>query len=501
MSQLKKGAILSYVNIALTNFIGLLLTPFIIKSLGDSEYGLYTLIGSLVAYLTLMDLGLNNTIVRFVAKYRAEKDPLGESNFLGSIFIIYFIISIGIVLVGTYIYFSLENIFQTSLSPLEIEKAKVMFQILILNLAITLPAGAFTAICNAYEKFVFPRYVTIVKYLLRTLLVFLILTYGGKAIAIVVIDTVLNIAISFVIFIYVIKKTTMKVSFKNIDKLLFKKIFKYSIWIFLMGIIGQFFWNTGQIVLGLKTSTKLIAIYGLGITLGSYYGGFAGAINTVFLPRATKMSLFNSNEEIIEEMIKIGRILLIVLSYILIAFLLFGKEFIVLWVGEEYIDSWFVAAIIMLVYSIPLLQNFAHSIIEAKNKVAYKVVIYFIFISMGIALGYLLIDDYGVKGMAFGISIGWLIAQVFLNYFLYKGLNLNMCHFFKKIILDKLFLQILFLFFVSYFINFLGEGNWFVFIVKLILYSIVYISILISFGINKFEKEMFFSFLKIKKRE
>lgn len=40
MSQLKKGALLSYANIFLTNVIGLILTPFIVKSLGDSEYGL-----------------------------------------------------------------------------------------------------------------------------------------------------------------------------------------------------------------------------------------------------------------------------------------------------------------------------------------------------------------------------------------------------------------------------------------------------------------------------
>ena len=94
MSQLKKGAILSYGNILLTNIIGLVITPFMIKALGDSEYGLYTLIGSLVTYFSLMDFGLNNTIIRFVAKYRAEKDKKGEENFLVSILLIYLVISL-----------------------------------------------------------------------------------------------------------------------------------------------------------------------------------------------------------------------------------------------------------------------------------------------------------------------------------------------------------------------------------------------------------------------
>ena len=82
MSQLKKGALLSYISIFLTNVIGLILTPFIIKNLGDAEYGLYTLIGAFIGYISVFDFGLNNTIIRFVAKYRAEKDRIGEENFL-----------------------------------------------------------------------------------------------------------------------------------------------------------------------------------------------------------------------------------------------------------------------------------------------------------------------------------------------------------------------------------------------------------------------------------
>ena len=111
MSQLKKGTILSYINILLTNLIGLVLTPFIIKYLGDSEYGLYALVGSFVAYFSLMDLGLNNTIIRFVAKYRAEKDSKGEANFLATIVLIYFAISLVIVVLGTITYFNLDDLY------------------------------------------------------------------------------------------------------------------------------------------------------------------------------------------------------------------------------------------------------------------------------------------------------------------------------------------------------------------------------------------------------
>ena len=69
----KIGAILSYVSIIASTVISLIYTPFMIKSLGQSEYGLYSLINSVIGYLTLLDLGFGNAIVVYTSRYRAQK--------------------------------------------------------------------------------------------------------------------------------------------------------------------------------------------------------------------------------------------------------------------------------------------------------------------------------------------------------------------------------------------------------------------------------------------
>ena len=73
----------------LTNVIGIFLTPFILRHLGSSEYGIYLTIGAFIGTISLLDFGLNNTVVRFVAKYRAEKDRDSEENFLATTMLIY----------------------------------------------------------------------------------------------------------------------------------------------------------------------------------------------------------------------------------------------------------------------------------------------------------------------------------------------------------------------------------------------------------------------------
>ena len=78
--QRKVGAILSYLSIIATTLIQLLYTPLLIKMLGQSEYGLYSLIYSIIGYLTVLDLGFGNAIVVYTTKYRVQKKYKEEKD-------------------------------------------------------------------------------------------------------------------------------------------------------------------------------------------------------------------------------------------------------------------------------------------------------------------------------------------------------------------------------------------------------------------------------------
>ncbi|WP_010522216.1 lipopolysaccharide biosynthesis protein [Aquimarina agarivorans] len=494
MSQLKKGAILSYVTIFLTNIVGLLLTPFIIKSLGQSEYGLYILLGSFVGYISLLDFGLSNTIVRFVAKYRANNDHDGEKNFLATVFIIYTIMSFVVLLIGAIAYFNIELIFGSSLTSTELEKAKILMLLLVLNMTITLPGQAFTGICSGYEKFVFPRIINIVRYIVRSLLVVTILLYGGKSIAIVAIDTFLNIAIILANMFYVLKVMKVKIKLMAFDKELIRTIFSYSVWIFVFAMIGQLFWKSGQMILGVTISTEAVAIFAIGIVLSGYFGAFAGAINSVFLPKATFMVEANSTRKDLTAMfVKVGRILTFLLLFIWAEFILFGRDFIELWVGAAYKDSYMITAVIMTAYILPLVQNFANSLIEASGKFKFKAKVYFITISLGIIIGALLSPYYGYWAITWSYSIFWVISQIIMNWFFDKELNLDMKFFFKETF-GKLSIVLIISLVSGYFINQLFEANWGYFLIKASLYAVIYLSLTYFFVLNEYEKNLFLKF-------
>ncbi len=154
-----------------------------------------------------------------------------------------------------------------------------------------------------------------------------------------------------------------------------KQIFSYSSWIFISTIVFSFQWRAGQIVLGINLNTVVVAIYAVGIMLGSYYTTFASAINSIIVPKATQMVVANSNgSQLTKMMIKVGRLNNYLMLLVLSGFFLFGSEFIKLWLGDNYEDSWMVALLIMVVYTIPMTQTFGNAIIEARNKIAFRAI-------------------------------------------------------------------------------------------------------------------------------
>ena len=175
-NQLKEGAFLNYMIILLNVLVGLLYTPYMLRMMGQSEYGLYSLVASLISYLTIFDLGLGNAVVRYTAKFRAENKKEEQYEMFGMFFIMYIVIGFVSMAVGSVLYFNVENMFGVTMTPLEIGKAKIMMLLLVFNLAFTFPMSIFGSIINAYERFIFPRVINIIRIVLNTMIMIFLLS-------------------------------------------------------------------------------------------------------------------------------------------------------------------------------------------------------------------------------------------------------------------------------------------------------------------------------------
>ena len=139
VNQLKAGAILSYIAIGLNNIVGLVYTPFMLRMLGQNEFGLYSLVSSVVAYLTVLDLGFANAIVRYTAKFRAEGKQKEQYEMFGMFFLLYCGIGIVAFLIGLGLYFNIDNLFDVTMTDEDLNKIRVMMLLMVFNVAFTFP--------------------------------------------------------------------------------------------------------------------------------------------------------------------------------------------------------------------------------------------------------------------------------------------------------------------------------------------------------------------------
>lgn len=435
MNQIKIGAILNYVIIALNTIVGLAYTPYMLRCLGQNEYGLYSLVSSVIAYLTILDFGFGNAIVRYTAKFRAEGKQREQWEMFGMFLIVYSIIGLMAFCGGLALYLNIDILFDRTMTADELNQAQVMMLLLTFNLAFTFPLSIFGSIITAYENFVFQRVINILRIVLATGVMVALLSFGFKAIALVVVHTVFNLLTLVINVAYCRKKIGIKVHFTKFNLTFLKEIAVYSFWIFLNAIMDKIYWGTGQFVLGAVSGTVAVAIFSVAIMLQQMYMQFSTSIVSVLLPKVTAMvSHSRSPKEISDLFIRTGRLQCIVMTFILSGFIVFGRGFINIWAGPGYSDSFLITLIFFVALFVPLIQNTGITILQARNKMKFRSLLYLVISVVSLICQIILSKSLGAIGCAIAIGGALVLGQgIIMNIYYAKRQAIDIVEFWKEI--------------------------------------------------------------------
>ena len=505
MNQLKVGIILNYLIIFINLIVGLLYTPYMLGMMGQSEYGLYSLVASVIAYLTILDLGFGNALIRYTAKFRSEGREREQQEMFGMFLILY--IGIGIVasLIGVGLLQNVDRLFGDTMTAYELGRARTMMWLLVANLAITFPMSIFGSIITAYERFVFAKGLNIARLVLNTVVMIALLSFGYKAVAMVVVQTTFNIATLIINLLYCKYRLKIKIIFGKIRWELLQEVAIYSFWIFINIIIDRIYWSTGQFVLGAKVGTVAVAIFAVAIQLQQMYMAFSTAISGVFLPKVTAMVARGAqNSEISDIFIRVGRIQYIVISLLLYGFMVFGRAFIELWAGEEYSEAFVVTLLFFIGLTIPLIQNMGITILEARNQMRFRSLLYVGIAIISLILQIALANKYGIVGCAIAITGALLLGHGLIMNIYYKSKqNIDILGFWlqiAKMSVAPIAISIA----ASYLLCSQDIDSWSELLKYILIYLAAYLPMLYIFSLNTYEKgllkELFMNLKRIESR-
>lgn len=490
MDERKTGILISYVNIVLHAVIGFVYVPLLLHYIGKSEYGLYQLIGSFIAYFSIMDFGLTAAVVRFYAKYKAINDKIGMENILAIAARGYGIIALILFIIGVICYINLDFIFCSSMTIAELQTAKTLFLLLLFNIIITLTTMMFRAVINANEKFFFLKGIETLQMILQPVFVVFVLQQYPSVVAIAVVQTMLNISLIIARCYYCFVKLKIKIKFHYFDKQLSNDIKNLALSVFIVVLIDQVFFKTNQIILGIVSGTAAVAIYSISSLIYMNYMALSTAISGVYLPHITEIVAKNEPIKKLSDLfIQIGRYQYYLLALVASGFIIFGRDFINIWAGRDFEEAYWITLLIIIPFTIDLIQNIGLSIMQAQNRYDFRAKVYFAMGLFNLFLAIPLAKLYGGIGCAFATGLSMFLGNgLIMNLYYLKVTKLDIFRFWKEI--GKISICVVCLTLLGYVLyNYYNVNNVVDFIIGIVIYTVIYSFVVYKLCMNLSERE------------
>lgn len=491
----KTAAFLSYINQGLSTVFAIFLTPILLKYLGVDEYGLYQMVYSVGHYIMILDLGIGMVMVRYISEYRARNDKEGEENFAALIAIFTVFIALLVFIAGEILNFNVENIFP-NLTTSDYEKSHQMFNLMVIQFVFTVVDHYFAGIIGAHERFVFSRLMGIIKIVLSFTLNVLFVMLGFGAVGLVLTNTLVIILLTLVNILYVFKQLHFRIHYHKWDFVIVKPAIGLMLAMLLQSVVGFVNSSVDKTILGIMCTKADVAVYSIAASIITLFNTLPTVISGLFQPQVTKMVVRGTTpSKLTDLVIRVGRWQFMMCGLFLLGIAFLGMDFLHLWVGhrlnhDQLLFTWIIMMVILPFNMVPLVQTVCISVLNAYDKRMYRSVILAGMCVINIFVSVLMVRLFGPIGCPIGTAFSFLFGYaILLNIYYSKGLHLEIGRMFKEIVSKTWLCLLLAALLVSPLLLW-KHCTLPIFILKAIVFSVVFFVLMWLFGFNEEEKNI-----------
>jgi O-antigen/teichoic acid export membrane protein len=409
-----QNSISSIASFLVTFAVGLFLTPYIIKRIGDTGYGFWSLIGSYLGFYNLLKLGVDQAVCYFVARDISKSDHGSIDQIVSTALAVFTFLGFLLIILGFLLAPALASYFDV---PLEyLQSFKTTFVILTISAAINFPGSVIGAILKGNEKYVFHSNVTIISTLLRVVLIIFWLSHGGGLIQ-VAYATLISTLVG--IFLSVNKLSGLnhqpKVRFDAINHKALESLLKYGVitsFIFLADLLR---FNLDTLIIGKQIGPNSVAKYSVAILIVNNMFALVSSGVNVLTPRFAGLRGKNATKELKDVFLQALSLSAWLASGMTVLAFIFGYRFILWWVGEDFAASVYVLNIFLLFFILAAAQKPAQALLYGINRHSF-----FAISGVGYGIANLMISlalapQYGIIGVAIGTTVSVSFVKLFIQ--------------------------------------------------------------------------------------
>lgn len=492
VKQRKVGAALSYINIIAKNLVNFMYVPFLLHFVGQADYGLFQMTNSVMTSLTLLSMGFSSAYVRFYMVYKVKKQSqLGIKKLNALYLLIFSVISILALLVGALLVLNVNGLFSRSLTASQLNLTRSLMVIMVLNISLAFISSVFDANITVNQQFTFQQTRQLMQTFLVPLIVVPLILFGVGVISIVITQLIVTFSFLLININYCLRKLNMRFNFHQLPVHLLKELTLFSFFIFLNQVVDLVNNNMPNFILGMFQGAKMVATFAIAVQVKNMFFMLSTSLSNVFIPRVNELVSSGSKKSVLTDlMIKVGRVQMSLLLFVMGGFIVVGRYFINLWAGPQNHEAYTLIILMTLPVIIPLSQNVGIEIQKAMNKHVFRSIFYVIFAVINIVITVIGSINFGLIGAAMGYVVSILCANgVAMNWYYHAKMGLDMKRYWRQtlgvtipfVISTTILLLVQHFIVVDSLVRFLVFG-----IIYVVLYAIIYLTA----ATNTYEKEL-----------
>ncbi|MBW1727686.1 MAG: oligosaccharide flippase family protein [Deltaproteobacteria bacterium] len=412
--SLKINAISNWTSLVVQVAVGFFLTPFVISYLGRSGYGIWTLVGSFIGYYGLLNLGIGSAITRYIARYAAQKDDKRLNETANTALAMFCVTGLLAILISFLVAAPLAHFFKV---PSEkVNAFKHIVWALGIATGLSFPSGVFSAMITAREHFVAVNVVNITATLLRAVLTVAILL-AGYGLAGIAYPTLAATVVSLIAVFFLVKSVMpeFRIRLAHARLATLKMLLVYGGYTTIISVADILRMKIDSIVIGKMIGLAEVGIYGVAALLVSYMLRLVVSGMGILTPRFAALDGAGHADELRDTFLRSLSISSFIACGAALMALLFGRAFILLWVGPGFEGAIPVLGILAVSYAVALSQTPGIGLLYAVNKHRYYAAVTMAEAIANLLLSILLARLYGIIGVALGTAIPMFVVKLLVQ--------------------------------------------------------------------------------------
>jgi O-antigen/teichoic acid export membrane protein len=415
-----------------------LVAPITIHTLGDTRYGAWSLVGEIVGYYGLLDLGIRGAVTYYIARHSAHNAHQQISETIASAFWILSASGFVVFSGGAALALAFPHLFNTA--GLDLTEVRGALLIMSTVIGASLPMSTFSAVLGGRQRFDQDTIAEVLTRILAGLGVYAVLKAGCGLVALALVQAVTRLMywgmiVSFVRRIlggFFIRPALF--SFERV-----KALAAYGSCNLVTQIAQLVIRRLDLLVVAMFVGVAHVTYYYIGSMLVNYATTLCATVVFAFTPRFTELYSKGAHVELERLYLSGVRVTGVLVTGLVASILVFGRPFIRLWIGSSYVTgpvtqrSDVIMTVLILAYLPRMLQHISWQLLLASARIRFLMWLNLLEAAANLCLSLILVRRYELVGVAMGTLIPMVVSNlVVMPAYISRQFRLPLSRFVKK---------------------------------------------------------------------